>query len=112
MTAIRGLNRPAPELEAIRRTHHATGMTFLAILMRGKVVDLRDEQYPDGWMKHAKDGGLVPDGLAILQKDGRPTPQHKQWAWQQLRHPTFDSIVGKDKATLLRLTDEPAPVAA
>jgi hypothetical protein len=105
--AIRGVGRVVPAPEAIRRTCARSTVTFTAILFRERVVRLEDEVYPAGIALHAKDGGMVPDGLTILQRDGQKTASYKQWYWQAIRKPLFTDYVGRDRAWLLRMTNDP-----
>lgn len=108
------LRPEGPPTETIRRVHFRTGMAGTLVIFKGKVIGIQEETYPPGYDVHKKAGGLVPDALTILNRDGQKTPQYKQWLWKEVRQPTLEDLIGKSKEDMMRLTngvDEAAPVA-
>jgi hypothetical protein len=83
MAAQRGTNNPGQQEQLVDCRSPITKSTFTARLLlprkpggQYRVVELLDYERPDGWDRHAADGGLVPNGTSIHKTDerGDPTP--------------------------------------
>ena len=118
---IRGTGIEPERAETLRRTSARTGTTFTAIIFRGKVVRLEDVVFSPLCARHVKEGGVVPDGMLIVQGLEKEimkgdtklqTPQFRQWFWQQIRILDIRELVGRDVPWLMRQTNEPEVAAA
>lgn len=71
MAEIRGEGRPAPVVEELfALKSEDTGATFDVVIEGGKVSALPNYRYPEGIDKHIDEGGLVPQGMAIVEEGG------------------------------------------
>jgi hypothetical protein len=65
--------------------------------------------WPVGHDVHQQDGGLVPNGMAMVE-DGKPSPTYRQWLWETYLQADTRRFVGKPLPRWV--LPEPAPVAA
>lgn len=110
LAAIRSGGQEPPPVSGVRCTSPDTGSTFIAILFRGKVVRLEDYARPASAAKHVAEGGRVPDGLTINDRNGQPTALFRQWAWTEFWKADLSRFNGKDEAWIRRFADDVGPV--
>lgn len=107
----KGENREAHKLEDITCQSQITGAKFTAVVCTskaypaGRVLSLKDYEYPVGSDVHVTEGGLVPEGLAIKNKAGEGTKEWKQWRWINHYQQDLKTYVGRDAAWLRKMAD-------
>jgi hypothetical protein len=58
------------------------------------VKQLLNYTWPVGHDVHQRDGGLVPDGMAMIE-DSKPSPTYRQWLWETYLQADTRRFVGK-----------------
>lgn len=103
---VKGNDREPHKIEEVPSMSLETKATFLAVVTTsksfpsGRVLALKDYTYPQGIDSHVTEGGLVPEGMAILLPNGNPDRTYKQWRWENFWKVDLARYVGKDAAWL------------
>lgn len=96
MKERRGARLPPIPTETIKGlVSDFTGSTFSAEVQHGIVVTLGDYAYPTGFDSHQEEGGIVPNRMTILDTNGQPSPEYRQWRWENFYQADLRSYVGK-----------------
>jgi hypothetical protein len=112
MASLRGTDQDRVALvEVVEGCVSDTGAKFNGELQHGVLVAMRDYTLPAASEVHVKDGGLVPDGMALGEVAG-----HGQWKYEQFYLADARRFVGKPlpawmRAEAVRAKAAAAPVA-
>lgn len=98
-----GNDRPKLPTESVDAKSYETGATFRAFIVRGVVAQLEDYTYPVGYDIPQAEGGLLPNGLPHLEKDGTPNMMFKQHVWESYFQRDIRNYVGKPLPSHVRV---------
>jgi hypothetical protein len=99
---LKGTNRPRPRERLLPFLSPESNATMLLRVIEskgypdGRIVDLLEYTYPEGFDVYQHAGGLVPDGLQMTRPDnGHKLPKYNQWLYDTFWKRDLNAYVGR-----------------